>query len=180
MMNIDLDHRGVDPQLAADLQTELHSGLNDQIVDGFERLRRQPVEAAVERVMLGYRIAVESGELAQRHAVGDAFAQLAIVPVLEPHQNQRAQDLRRRQSVTTAAGLLQAPHQIAPDTLDDVLLIVEKSGYRFQQRLQPHALITLPHQLPIGKTDLSRRRSHTAQLFLLLGALLRSRFKAFT
>jgi hypothetical protein len=108
------------------------------------------------------------------------FAQLAIVPVLEPHQNQRAQDLRRRQPVTTAAGLLQAPHQIAPDTLDDVPLVVEKSRDRFQQRLQPHALITLPHQLPIGKTDLSRRRSHTAQLFLLLVALVRSRFNAFT
>ena len=75
--------------------------------------------------------------------------------------------------------LLQAPHQIAPDTLDDVPLVVEKSGDRFQQRLQPHATITLPHQLPIGKTDLSRRRSHTAQLFLLLGALARSRFNAF-
>ena len=65
----------------------------------------------------------------------------------------------------------QAPHQIAPDTLDDVPLVVEKSGDRFQQRLQPHATITLPHQLPIGKTDLSRRRSHTAQLFLPLGRL---------
>jgi hypothetical protein len=38
----------------------------------------------------------------------------------------------------------------------------------------------LPQQLPIGKTDLSRRRSHTVQLFLLFGALVRSRFNAFT
>jgi hypothetical protein len=41
--------------------------LNHEIIDGFERLRRQPVEAAVEGVMLGHRSAVETGELPQRH-----------------------------------------------------------------------------------------------------------------
>jgi hypothetical protein len=109
-----------------------------------------------------HRRAVEVGELTQRQSIRNAFAQLAIVPVLEPHQNQRPQDLCRRQSVTTAARLFEATHQIAPDALDDVPLVVEKTGYRLQQRLQPHALITLPHQLPIGKADLSRRRSHAA------------------
>ena len=98
----------------------------------------------------------------------------------DPHQNQRAQNLRRRQSVTTAIGLLQPTYQIPPHALDDVLLVVEKAGYRLQQRLQANALITLPHQLPIGKADLSRRRSHTARLFLRLAASVRSRFKAFT
>jgi hypothetical protein len=34
--------------------------LNDQIIYGLER--RQPIEAAVERVMLGHQIAVEIGE----------------------------------------------------------------------------------------------------------------------
>jgi len=47
--------------------------LNHQIIAGFERLPRQPVEG----VMFGYRIAVEIGELTQRHTVGDPFAQLA-------------------------------------------------------------------------------------------------------
>ena len=162
------------------LQSELDRRPNHQVVDCFQRLWRQTDEAALEGIVFRDRRAVEVSELTQRQSIRNAFAQLAIVPVLEPHQNQRAQDLRRRQSVTTAAGLLQAPHQIAPDTLDDVPLVVEKSGDRFQQRLQPHAPITLPHQLPIGKADLSRRRSHTAQLFLLLGALVRSRFNAFT
>ena len=180
MMNIGLHHRSVDPQLRAVLQSELDRRPNHQVVDCFQRLWRQTDEAALEGIVFRDRRAVEVSELTQRQSIRNAFAQLAIVPVLEPHQNQRAQDLRRRQSATTAAGLLQAPHQIAPDTLDDVPLVVEKGGYRFQQRLQPHALITLPHQLPIGKTDLSRRRSHTAQLFLLLGAFVRSRFNAFT
>jgi len=60
MMNVGLDHRGVDPQLAAVLQTKPDRSLNHQIIDSFERLRRQPIEAAVEGVMFGHRIAVES------------------------------------------------------------------------------------------------------------------------
>ena len=88
MMNVGLDHRGVDTQLSAVLQTEPDRGLNHQIIDGFERLRRQPIEAAVEGVMFGHRIAVEIGELTQRHTVGDPFAQFAIIPVLHPHQSQ--------------------------------------------------------------------------------------------
>ncbi len=41
---------------------------------------------------------------------------------------------------------------------------------------------SLPTAAPAARPDhlLSRRRSHTAQLFLLLGALVRSRFNAFT
>jgi len=49
-------------------------GGNHHVIDSFERLRRQPIEAAVERVMFGHWIAVEIGELAERHSVGDPFA----------------------------------------------------------------------------------------------------------
>ena len=178
MMNVGLHHRSVDPQLHTVLQSELDRRLNDQVVDRFQRLRSQTDEPALEGVVLRHRRAVEVGEPTQRQSVRDAFTQLAIVPVLDPHQNQRAQNLRRRQSVTTAIGLLQATYQIPPHTLDDVLLVVEKAGYRLQQRLQANALITLPHQLPIGKAELSCCRSHIARLFLLLDASARSRFSA--
>ena len=40
MMNVGLHHRGVDPQLAAVLQAELHGGFDDKVVDDFERRRR--------------------------------------------------------------------------------------------------------------------------------------------
>jgi|GEM_PF-6053062 hypothetical protein len=66
----------VSTQPGAVLQTKPDRSLNHQIIDGFERLRRQPIEAAVEGVMFGHRIAVEIGELTQRHTVGDPFAQL--------------------------------------------------------------------------------------------------------
>src|SRR5207249_2904864 len=104
----------------------------------------------------------------QRQSIGNPLAQLAIVPVLEPHQNQRAQDLSRRQSAATTSGLLQPSHQIPPDPLDHVSLVVEKVGYRPQQWLQAQALSPLLHQFPISKTDLSRRRSRHRSALLAL------------
>src|ERR1700686_2643240 len=135
MVNVSLYHRSVDPQLRAVVQSELDRRTNRQVVDRFQRLWCQTDEAALKGVVFRHRRAVEVGELTQRQSIRNAFAQLAIVPVLEPHQNQRPQDLCRRQSVTAAARPLQATHQIAPDTLDDVPLLVEKAGYRLQQRL---------------------------------------------
>ena len=141
--------------------------------------RRQPIEAAIECIVLGHRLAVEISELAQHQSVGDPFAQLAIVPVLDAHENQRAQDLLRRQPAATAPRLLQTSHQIAPDPLDHLLLVVKEVGNRLQQRLQTHAL---PHQFPIGKADLSLPPLSTllSSLFLLFAAFARSRFNALT
>src|SRR5207248_6067965 len=113
-----------------------------------ERRRREPVEAAAECVVLGHPIAVEVGKLAQRQSVGDPFVQLAIVPVLDAHEDQRAKNLLRRQSTATAPWLLQTSYQIAPHPLDQLLLVVEEVGNSLQQRLQTHAS---SHQFKIGK-----------------------------
>jgi hypothetical protein len=80
--------------------------------------------------------AVEVGELTQHQSIGDPFAQFAIVPVLDAHENQRAQDLLRRQSTATAPRLLQASYQIASDPLDHLLLVVKEVGNGLQQRFQ--------------------------------------------
>src|SRR6476620_1367678 len=109
-------------------------------------------------------------EFAQRHAIGNAFTNLAVVPVLDPLENDRAQDLLRCQSASTALGLFQASRQIAPHLLDNLLLIVEKIGNGLQQRLQSNALA---HQLPIRKTDLACRRSrHPSALSSTSGFVL--------
>ena len=42
---------------------------------------------AVEGGMIRNGIAVKTGEQAQRDAVADAFCQLPVVPLLDPHQN---------------------------------------------------------------------------------------------
>src|SRR5467141_1303074 len=95
---------------------------------------------------------IEVCELAQCASIGNPLAQFTIVPVLDAHQNQRAQDLLRRQAAATGLGVLQAPYQIAADLLDHVFLIVKKIGNGLRQRLKAQ---TLTHQFPIGKTDLS-------------------------
>src|ERR1700751_4519726 len=91
----------------------------------FTGRRRQPVESAVEGIMLGHLLAVEIGERSQRYSTDDAFAQLAIIPVLHPHQNQCAQHLRRGEAAATVVRLFEAAHQIAPHPLDRPMLLVE-------------------------------------------------------
>jgi hypothetical protein len=59
-------------------------------------LRGQPDKGALKRVVLGHCLAIEVGERAQRQSIGDPFAQFAIVPVLDAHENQRTQDLLGR------------------------------------------------------------------------------------
>ena len=61
----------------------------------------QSDKAALERVLLGHRLAIEIGEPSQRDAIGNPFAQFAIIPVLDPHENQRAQDLPCREPLAT-------------------------------------------------------------------------------
>src|ERR1700675_4769199 len=175
MMNVGLNHRGVDAQLLAVLQPEPDCRLHHQIIDRLERLGREPVEAAVERIVSRHWQTIEVRELAQCASVGNPLTQFAIVPVLDAHQNQRAQHLLRRQAAATRLGLLQTPPQIAADLFDYVLLVVKKIGNRLQQRLKAQALT---HQLPISKTDLPLRYPDTAQSSSLFADLARARLSA--
>ena len=125
--------------------------------------------------MSRHRQTIEVGELAQCASVGNPLAQFAIVPVLDAHQNQRAQHLLWRQAVATGLGLLQTPRQIAADLLDHILLVVQKIGNGLQHRLKTQALT---YQLKIGKTDLPLRCPGHAQPSSLFLASARSRFNA--
>src|ERR1700704_78421 len=93
---------------------------------------REPGEAAVECIVSRHRQTIEVRELAQCASIGNPLAQFAIVPVLDAHENQRAQDLLRRQAAATSLGFLQTPSQIAADLLDHVLLVVKKIGNGLQ------------------------------------------------
>ena len=70
-MNIGFHNGAVDAQRVAILQIRLDGGGNDQVIDSFKQYRRQPVERAVEGVVLRHPLAVELREVAQRVAVGD-------------------------------------------------------------------------------------------------------------
>jgi hypothetical protein len=171
MMNVGLHHRGVDAQLLTIFQSELDRGLHHQIIDRPERSGCEPSEATVECIMSRHRQTIKVGELAQGASIGNPLTQFAIVPVLDAHENQRAQDLLRRQAAATGLGFLQAPYEIAADLLDHVFLVAKKIGDGLQQWLKAQ---TLTHQFPIGETDLSLcRPRHCSALVALLcfGAL---------
>jgi len=74
-------------ELRAILQAKIDRCLNDQIIDGPERVWRQPIKVAVERMMLGYTLPMKFCELPQRHSIRNAFTQLPVVPVLDALEN---------------------------------------------------------------------------------------------
>ena len=151
MMNISLHHRGVDTQLRAVLHSDVDGCLDQKIIDGFKRLRRELDKRPVEGVMFGHRITVEIRELAQRQSISNPLTQLAIVPILDAHQNQRAQDLLWRQSMAASVGILQTLPKIVTNRCDDLFVVVKKVRDRLQQRFKNNPLL---YQLEVGKADL--------------------------
>ncbi len=141
VMNVRLDHGGVDPQLRPVLQAERDRRVDDRVIDRLQRVRGEPVEGAVERVVLRDPLALELGERPQRVAIGDPFPQFPVVPVLHAHQNQRAQDLRRGDAVPARGGLLQPSRQIALHGVDEGCVRVEERGDRLQGRFELNALL---------------------------------------
>ena len=94
-MDVGFYHGGIHAQLLAIFQTELDSGLHYRLVDGLHGGWGEAVESAVEGIVLGHQLAIEIRKGAQGIAVLDAFAPLAIVPVLDAHEHERAPGLRR-------------------------------------------------------------------------------------
>src|SRR6266849_10562712 len=58
-MYVDFHHRSVDAQLLAVFQAELDRTLDHGLVDGLHGGRGEPVEGAVEGIVLGHAMAVE-------------------------------------------------------------------------------------------------------------------------
>src|SRR5262249_26941050 len=77
VMNVRLHHRGIDPQLRAVLQAKIDRRLTARLADGPERVRRQPIGAAVERMGLGHIRAMNARELARRHSIRNSMTELA-------------------------------------------------------------------------------------------------------
>jgi hypothetical protein len=73
-MDIGFHYGGIDAQLLAIFQTELDGGLDHSLIDGLHGGWGEPIEGAVESIMLGYTVAVEVRKGAQGMAVIDAFA----------------------------------------------------------------------------------------------------------
>src|SRR5213593_3024498 len=86
-------NRRIGAQLLAIFQTVVDGRANDGVIQFLYGGRTQPVERLVERIVLGNQLAVEAGELPQRVSIIDTFAQFAVIPILDAHQDQRPQNL---------------------------------------------------------------------------------------
>src|SRR6267378_608236 len=176
MMNVGLYDRRVHAKFLAIFQTHIHCRLHDQLIDGLQRLRSQPVKGTVESTVLRHRLAVEIRELAQRVPVGDPFAQLAEIPILDPPEDQGAQHLLWGQSIATGSGIFQTLFQITSYRLDHLFVVVQKIGDGLQNRLQQNALL---QQLPIGETDLRLRSSRHGSVLPFFRGLVPLPFQGF-
>jgi hypothetical protein len=96
-------------------------------------------------------MAVEVGKAAQGIAVVDAFAQLAIIPVLNAHEDEGAQGLRGGDAAAPGMGVLQSPYQILAHLLDQGGLVVQERGDALKERIEVDALVA---QFEIGKAEL--------------------------
>ena len=65
MMDIGFYDRSIDAELLAVLQVEFHGGLHHEMIDGCQRGRGEPVEGAIESVVLGNGVTVELRKGAQ-------------------------------------------------------------------------------------------------------------------
>ena len=94
MVDVGFTDGGVDAEFLAVLQSELDRRSHYQVVDGLQCLGPEPVKSPTEGiVLLGHRLAPKPGELTQRIAVGDALAEFAVIPVLNPPENKGAEGL---------------------------------------------------------------------------------------
>ena len=150
-MDIGFDSRGIDAELLAVFQAEFHGGLHDELIDGCQRGRGEPVEGPIESIVLGNSVTIELRKGAQREAIVDAIAQVAVVQVLDTHENQRAQGLLRGDAATSDVRLFQAPLQILAHEFDQNGMLLQEIGDPLQGgvEVEPQTL-----QLEIGDAEL--------------------------
>src|SRR5207247_5802299 len=157
-MDIGFHNRRIGAQLLAIFQTVVDGRFNDRVIELLHCGGTQPVERLVEGVVAGNRLTVEAGELSQRVSVIYAFAQFPVIPILDAHQDQRAENLVRGQTRSASFRFLQTALQIAANQFHQFVVVIQEVGNLFQQRIQPDALL---QKFQIGECDLGIIDSHT-------------------
>jgi hypothetical protein len=159
-MDVGLHDGGIDAELDTILEAERDGRLDDGVVEGADRGRRQAAEGAVESVVLGHRLAVEGREQSQCVAVGDTLAQFAEIPGFDPLQNKGPEHLGGAQAVAPGLGACEPAHQILVDERHEFRVFVEKVGEGLQGGVQRD---TLGPQLEIGEGQRPSARPHRAR-----------------
>jgi len=62
VVNVGLRNSRIHAKLVAIFQAEIHGRIHHQLIDGFHRLRSQPMKGAVKRMVFGHRLAIEFRE----------------------------------------------------------------------------------------------------------------------
>ncbi len=151
MMDIGFGHRRIDAQSLTVLQSQIDGSFKDQVIEGLQSLRPKFVKGPMESVVLRYTLAVKARESAQCVPVGDALAEFPIVPVLDPHKDQRPKHLGWGHGRAARRGLFQTALKILADPLEDLWLMIEEAGHPLENRVQLNAL---GEKLDIGEVDL--------------------------
>src|SRR5712692_2149663 len=150
-MNVGLDHRGVDTECLAVFQTEFNGCLHHRLIDSFQRRRGQPIEGAVEGIVLGDAVAVKLRKAVQGIAIVDALAQFAIVPAFDAHECERAEGLLGGDPTAPRARVLQVPLEIAAHLLDQGWLLLQELRDATESGVELEALVP---QFQIGEAEL--------------------------
>ena len=91
-VDVGLDRRGVDPELAAAGHLQRPGQLDHPVVERLERLRADGVGPADQRGVVGDLLEVDAAELAEHQAVVDEVLGLRVAPAVEPHDHEHAED----------------------------------------------------------------------------------------
>ena len=94
--------------------------------------RGEPVEGAIESIVLGNGVTIELGKGTQREAIVDAIAQVAVVQVLDAHENPPSAGLLRGDAVTSGAWIFQAPLQVLAYEFDEIGMLLQEIGDALQ------------------------------------------------
>ena len=91
-VDVGLDGRGVDAELAAPGHLQRPGQLDDAVVDPLDGLRPDGVGPPDQRGVVGDLLEVDAAELAEHQAVVDEVLGLLVAPAVEPHDHEHAED----------------------------------------------------------------------------------------
>lgn len=151
MMDIGFGNRRIDAQSLAVLHSQIDGSFKDQVIDGLYGFGVKFIKGPIECVVLGYAPAIKTTESAQRVSIGNPLAQVPIVTVLNPHENQGAHHLRRGHARAPHVGFFQTPLEIFSNQLYDLWMIVEDLGDPLENRVD---IDPLSDKLQISEADL--------------------------
>jgi len=124
VMDVSLDHRPIDAELAPARHLERASQADDVIQQLVQRLRPDEIGPPEERGITRHRLEVETAELAQHQTVADPPLSLCVAPAVEMLDDQQTQDdLNRRRGPSINQRPREAPSQIGLDLLEERVII---------------------------------------------------------